>query len=153
MSCFKRYLSLNNMTEIDEALAIRSSWHLHQSCHAWPHSRSSWVLNKTTVTQSLNGSHHICVIFVSLTIPPTLLTPHVNSNGKGTKEIRIIPHSRMGKIYGFYGTVLDRLELTMFSNDSGSVTFGTRDGEWIKDITGEYPYQNIYGHFVHDIIT
>ena len=105
-----------------------------------PQSFPVWV--PLTVTQSLNGSRHICVIFGFLDDSTHILTPRVNSNGKGTKEIRIIPIvAEWERSMSFYGTVLDRLELTMFSNDSGSVTFGTRYGEVNQGHTGEYPFK------------
>jgi len=98
--------------------------------------------NKTTVTQSLNGSRHICVIFGFLDDSTHLLTPRVNNNGKGMKEIRIIPIiAEWERSMSFYGTILDRLELTMFSNDSGSVTFGTRYSEVNQGHTSEYPFK------------
>jgi len=99
-------------------------------------------INKTTVSQSLNGNRHICVIFGFLDDSTNLLTPCVNSNGKGTKEIHIIPIvAEWERSMSFYGTALDRQELTMFTNDSGSVTFGTRYSEVNQGHSGEYLFK------------
>ena len=104
--------------------------------------------SKAAVTQSLNGSHHICVMFGFLDDSTNLLTPRVNNNGKGTKEIRIIPIiAEWERSMSFYGTVMDHLELTMFTNESGSVTFGTRYSEVNQGYSGEYLfiiYMDVY---------
>jgi len=143
MSCLSVFKSQQHDRELMKLLRFDLHGIYINPAHADPTVVSSLSpFNKTTVTQSLNGSRHICVIFGFLDDSTHLLTPRVNSNGKGTKEIHIIPIvAEWERSMSFYGTVLDHLELTMFSNDSGSVTFGTRYGEVNQGHTGEYPFK------------
>jgi len=98
------------------------------------HSRSSLSPFKQTKLHRASWSHHICVIFGFLD-DSTPFWPHMWIAMVKDKEIRIIPIiAEWERSMSFYGTVLDRLSWTMFSNDSGLSVWHKSMVKWIKDI-------------------
>jgi len=94
---------------------------------------------KPMITQALNGEKHICVTFGFLDDSTHLINPRINdSTGKGTKEIQVVPIvAEWERAISFYGTVLDRSELTIYAHDTGSITFGSKYGLIKQHSTGK----------------